>query len=81
MVVVFPLDFRCKGILYTGVKDTQYVSIYMLRKARRNLHFDPPKLDDPPPKSELMAPLYHSLLLQSPSLRSCGLSMVGSFIV
>ena len=52
------MDFRCKGILYTGVKDTQYVSIYMLRKARRNLHFDPPKLDDPPPKSELMAPLY-----------------------
>ena len=67
--------------VYTDVAGTRYLSIYLLRKARRNLHFDPPKLDDPPPKSELMAPLYHSLLLQSPSLRSCGLSMVGSFIV
>ena len=31
----------------------------------------PPKLgDSPPTASELTAPLYHSLLLQSPSLRS-----------
>ena len=51
--------------------DTRYLSIYLLRRARRNLHSDPPKLGDRPPTSELIAPLYHSLLLlQSPSLRT-----------
>ena len=71
----FPNDFRCKGIL-TGVEDARYLSTwYMLRKARRNLHFDPPKLGDPPPTSEPIAPFYHSLLLQSPSLRSCSLKV------
>ena len=48
-----------------------YLSIYVLRRARRDLYFDPPKLGDRPPTSELIAPLYHSLLLlQSPSLRT-----------
>ena len=28
-----------------------------------NLHFDPPKLGNRPPRGELIAPLYHSLLL------------------
>ena len=28
--------------VYTGVEDARYLSIYMLRKARRNLHFHPP---------------------------------------
>ena len=57
--------------IYTGVADTRYLSIYLLRRARRNLHFDPPKLGDRPPTVEFIAPLYYSLLpLQSPSLRT-----------
>ena len=57
--------------VYTGVADTRYLLIYLLRRARRNLHFDPPKLGDRSPTGELVAPLYHSLLLlQSPSLRT-----------
>ena len=40
--------------------------------------FDPPKLGDRSPTGELIAPLYHSLLLQSsPWLRSCGLQVAG----
>ena len=43
----------------------------MLRKARRNLFFYPPKHGDPPPTtSKVIAPLCHPLLLRSPSLRS-----------
>ena len=58
------------GRVYTGVADTRYLSIYLLRRVRRNhLHFDPPKLGDRPPTGELIAPSYHSiLLLRSPSL-------------
>ena len=48
--------------------DTRYLSICLLRRARRNPHFDPPKLGDHPSTSQLIAPLYHSLLLQSASL-------------
>ena len=56
--------------VYTGVVDTRYLSIELLRRARRNLHFDPPKLGDRPPTGEFTAPLHHTLLLllQSPSL-------------
>ena len=62
--------------VYTGVADTRYLSIYPLR---RNLHFDPTKLElgDRPRTGEIIAPMYHSLLLQSPSLRSCGLQVAG----
>ena len=42
--------------LYTGVEDTRYLSISMVRKARRNDHCDPPELGDIPPTSELLAP-------------------------
>ena len=38
-----------------------YLSIYLLRRARRNPHFDPPKLGDRPPTGERTSPLYHSL--------------------
>ena len=51
--------------------DTRYLSIYLLRRATRNLHFDPPKLGNRLPKGELIPPLNHTLLLlQSPSLRT-----------
>ena len=47
------------------------IDLYMLRRARRNLLFYPPKLGDPPPTtSNVIAPLNLPLLLQSPSLRS-----------
>ena len=47
------------------------IDLYMLRKARRNLFFYPPKHGDPPPTtSKVIAPLCHPLLLRSPSLRS-----------
>ena len=59
------------GTVYTSVADTRYLSIYLLRRARRNVHFDPPNLGDRPSTGELIAPLYHSLLLlRSPSLRT-----------
>ena len=48
--------------VYSGVADTRCLSIYLLRRAIRNLHFDPRKLGDRPPTGELIAPLYHSLL-------------------
>ena len=50
--------------------DTRYLSIYLLRRATRNLHFDPTNLGDRPPTGEFIAPLHHTLLLllQSPSL-------------
>ena len=51
------------AMVYTGVADTRYLSIYLLRRAKRNLPFDPPKLGDRPPTSELIAPLYHPLLI------------------
>ena len=58
----------CKGIHRCGRYPV--FSIYLLRRTRGNLLFDPPKLGDHPPTGELIAPLYHSLLLlQSPSLR------------
>ena len=44
--------------VYTGVEDNRHLSIYMLRKERRDIHFDPPKLGDPPPPSELIAPSF-----------------------
>ena len=47
--------------IYTGVADTRYQCIYLLKRARRNLQFDPPKIGDGPPTGELIAPLYHSL--------------------
>ena len=59
--------------VYTDVEDTWYLSTFMLRKAIRNLRFDPPKPGDPQPTSELIALLYHALPLQSPSLRCCGI--------
>ena len=40
--------------VYTSVADTRYLSIYLLRRARRNLHFDAPKLGDRPPTGELI---------------------------
>ena len=55
------------AMVYTGVEDAQYLSIFTLRKARRNPQVDPAKLGDTPLASELIASLYHSLLLQSPS--------------
>ena len=46
------------------MEDARYLSIYpawyILRKTRRDEHFDPPKLGDPPPTSELIGPWYHS---------------------
>ena len=33
----------------SGVADTQYISIFILRCSRRNLHYDPPKLGHRPP--------------------------------
>ena len=61
----------CKDI-HTGVADRWYLFMYLLRRAIRNLRFDPPTLGDRPPTGELIAPLYHSLLLllQPPSLRT-----------
>ena len=60
-----------QGYTQVCVADTRYLSIYLVRRARRNLDFYPPKLGDRPPTGELIAPLYHSLLLlQSPSLRT-----------
>ena len=57
--------------IHTGVADTRHLSIYLLKRARRNLHFDPPQLGHRPPTGELITPLYHSLLLlRSPSLRT-----------
>ena len=70
-LLVSLMDCRCKGIHRCG---RYSVSLdHMLRKARGNLHLYPPKLGDPPPTSELLALLHHSLLLQLPSLRSCRL--------
>ena len=56
--------------VYTGVADTRYLSIKLLRRATKNLHFDPTNLGDRPPTGEFIAPLHHTLLLllQSPSL-------------
>ena len=30
--------------VYTGVADTWYISVYLLRRARRKLHFDTSRL-------------------------------------
>ena len=51
----------CKGIRENG----RYpVPIDLsAEEARRNLHFDAPKHGDRSPACELIAPLYHSLLL------------------
>ena len=38
----------------TCVADTRYLSICLLRRARRNLYFYPPKLGDRPPTGELI---------------------------
>ena len=49
---------RCRGIhteVQVGAENTRYLSIYLLRKAKSNLHFDPPKLRDPPLTMELIA--------------------------
>ena len=62
----------CKGI-HRCVADTRYLSIYLLRRASRNLHFDPPKLGDRPPTSELIRSSFAPsslLLLKSSSLRT-----------
>ena len=32
--------------VYTGVADTWYISVCLLRRARRKLHFDPFRLGD-----------------------------------
>ena len=32
--------------VYTGVADTWYISVCLLRRARRKLHFDPFRLSD-----------------------------------
>ena len=53
---------RLQGYPLVGVADARCLAIYLLRGARRNLYFDPPKLGDRPPTSELI-PLYHSLRL------------------
>ena len=53
VMVDFPDGLSLQGYTQTGVQDTRYLSINKARKARRNEHFDPPKLDDPPPTSEL----------------------------
>ena len=37
------------------------LSITLVRRARRNPHFDPPKVGDRPPTGELRAPLHHTL--------------------
>ena len=63
--------------VYTGVAYTRYLSVYLLRRTTRNLRFDPPKLGNRPNTGELIASWYHSLLLQSPSPRSCGLQVAG----
>ena len=60
---------------YTGMLDTRHLSMYLLRRARSNLNFDPPKLGDHPPTSDLIASLYQSPLRQSRPLRSCGLQV------
>ena len=57
--------------VHTGVADTRYLSIYLLRRAKRNSHFDPPKLGDRSLTGGLIALLYQSLhMLQPPSLRT-----------
>ena len=61
----------------TGAADIRYLSVYLLRRARRNLHFDSSKLGNRPRTGEFIVPLTNSLLLQSPSLRSCGLQVAG----
>ena len=48
-----PVSGGCKGIC-TGLADTRHLSINLLRRARGNLHFDPPKLGDRPPTGELI---------------------------
>ena len=64
-------DFRCKGINRCR-RCPVSIDLYAIRKASRYLFFCPPKLGDPPPTTSelIIAPLYHSPLLQSPSLRS-----------
>ena len=69
---------------YTGVADTRCRSIYQLRRARRNLHFDPPKHGDGRPTGELIDPLYDSLLTPAADAvdvttygASCGLQIAG----
>ena len=47
----------------SGIRTHRYFSSYLLRRGRRNIHFDPPKLGNRPPTSELISPLYHSLIL------------------
>ena len=65
-------QFRCKGIPYTGRcrRCPVPIDLHMLRKARRNLFFSirPSLATLHIYTRELIAPLYHPLLLRSPSL-------------
>ena len=63
------MDFRCKGVYRCG-RYPVLVSIYMLSKEGKK---EPTFMSAQawrPATSELIAPLYHSLLLQSPSIRT-----------
>ena len=54
-------DRLAEATLYTGVEDTRYLSVHLLRSARRNLCFDPSKLCDRRPTGKLIVPSTHSL--------------------
>ena len=65
-------------VQHVGVEDDRYLSIYQVyakEGKKEPLFSHPPKLGDSPYTREFIAPLYHPLLLRSPSLqvRICGL--------
>ena len=62
-VVGFFGRFSLRGYAQVWNISVIYPSVNMLRKARRNGYFDPPKVADAPLTSDLIAPLYHLLLL------------------
>ena len=60
----FPRSIFVATVYTGGVQDVRYLSVF----------FYPRKLGDPPlTTSELIAPLYLTLLLQSPSLLPCSM--------
>ena len=68
----------CKGIDGCG---RHPVSICVsVEEGKKKLLFDSSKLGNRPPTGELIVPLTHLLLLQWPTLRSCGLQVAGQKI-
>ena len=68
--------------VYTGVAETRYLSVCLLRRARRNVHFDPRKLGDRPPTygraHGSLVPLTSTApVAVTTYVRSCGLKVAG----